>query len=110
VKYLLGRINLIDVLHQPLRLRWRLHGSEVVRYVGRDLTGRFLHDIGRPEFRQRAELEYHGAIEQRAPQCFTHQGILDERPFSYELLVLPLSDDDREINMLLAGFDFSRFR
>jgi hypothetical protein len=110
LKYLLGRINLIDVLHQPLRFRWRLHGSEVARRVGRDLTGRFLHDVERPDFRELTQREYGATVDHRTPQCFVHEGLLDDRVFDYEMLVLPLSDDGTEINMLLVGFNYGPLR
>jgi len=53
IKYMLARVNLLDVFYDPLRFRWRLHGTEVVRYVGRDLTGKFSDQDGNVEFRQR---------------------------------------------------------
>ena len=106
IKYILGRLNLLDVFHRPLRFRWRLHGSEVVRYVGRDMTGKFVHDDPLPEFRSRVYEEYAHAVTERGPVAFTHSALMDGRPYSYEILVLPLSSDGVAIDMLMAGFDF----
>ena len=52
LNYILGRLNLIDVLHDLLRFRYRLQGSMLVRHTGFEMTGKFLDEHPQPEFRE----------------------------------------------------------
>lgn len=38
-KYMLGNLNLLDVLREPLRFRFRVHASNAVARLGYDLAG-----------------------------------------------------------------------
>src|SRR5262252_1200717 len=41
----LGHVVLLDVLYEPLRFRFRLHGTELVRHAGYDMTGKMADDL-----------------------------------------------------------------
>src|SRR5262245_49523314 len=49
--YMLGDIVILDVLHEPLRFRYRLVGSTLVGWRNYDLTGKFVDQHGDPEYR-----------------------------------------------------------
>src|SRR5258706_10564796 len=52
--YVLGPVMLIDVLREPLRFRFRLHGTEITQRVHYDLTGKLLDEIPDAEYRRYA--------------------------------------------------------
>jgi len=104
--YALGDITLIDVAHDPLRFSFRLDGSRHVERFGFDLTGRSLDDFPYPEMRQAIYDSYRDVIEARAPRRYYRDLESAGRWFRYETLILPLSDDGTEINMLISAISF----
>jgi len=101
--YMLGNINLIDVLHDPLRFRIRLYGSNLAARMNFDMTGRDLDDHPCPEFRARVARDWQQTVESRQ---ISHKMIdewMDDRRVRYESLRLPLSTDGHVIDMLLVG-------
>jgi hypothetical protein len=108
-RYLMGRIVLLDVLREPLRFRIRLQGMEIVKYFGRDMTGKTFDEILRPELRafllQRAKELLEGGV----PYFARRELIKDERTLRFEAAVLPLADDGNSINMLMMAIIFPYF-
>jgi len=47
--YLLAHVLLVDVLFDPPDFRYRLIGTEITRFIGRDSTGRRLSEIAYPK-------------------------------------------------------------
>jgi hypothetical protein len=100
----LGRITLIDVLHEtPMDFRYRLCGSRTVDQYGLDLTGRRLSEacfIGTPATAQKAmtELVRIGRVRYRNDPVEDVRGFASMR----ERLYLPLAEDGTTINMLLC--------
>jgi hypothetical protein len=108
MKYILGCLNLIDTLHRPLRFRYRVFGSEIARRLGLEMTGRLVDDYPLPEHRALVQRRYAETITARQPTVAYHdRRSLDEQLHHYESLVLPLSTDGTEIDMLMAGFAFA---
>jgi hypothetical protein len=101
--YVLGNVILVDVQHEPLRFRFRLHGSKLRQEVGYELTGRMLDELPMTEYRQLAEASLTQAVMTAAPFHAERDQFMDSRRRSYETLILPLSDDGVRINMLLVG-------
>lgn len=105
---LLPILNLLDVLHDPLRFRHRLVGTDVVQALGRDSTGRFVGE---------------GLYGPAAQEVFdTLARLVEEvRPFRrharlswngqewliLEALELPLVGNDGRVDMILRGNCFS---
>jgi hypothetical protein len=106
IAYLLGWINLLEVQQNPIRFKFRLHGSEIVRLLGYDLTGKFVDENPRPQHRERVIELSLKPLAQRGPTSTFENVVLDDRFFRCETLQLPLSDDGRAINMLIAAYDF----
>ena len=101
--YILGWVALLDVSYNPLRFRYRLHGSELVEYHGVDMTGKFLDEHPREELRQRFQRGYASAIEQRGPTHASYDRVVDDRLRGFESLRLPLSSDGTTIDVLMIA-------
>lgn len=102
-RYILGHVLLIDVLDDPLRFRFRLHGSELAARAGYDMTGKMADDL--PNAANRALLieRCRLLVETRQPMAAADERILGRRRFGYEVIWLPLARDGRHIDMLMAG-------
>lgn len=103
LRYAMGNILLIDVLYDPLRFRCRLHGTNLSERVGYDMTGKMVDALPGDENRKTILDRLPWLIERAAPFAVSHTGKLDDRVVRYQVLWLPLSDDDNTINMFLAG-------
>jgi hypothetical protein len=99
----LGDVLLIDVLHEPLRFRFRLHGTNLVRRAGYDMTGKMVEELPGLENRAVLVARCHALIETRRPIVATHNRVVDGRRRRYEVVWMPLSSDATTIDMLMAG-------
>jgi hypothetical protein len=102
-KYMLGSILLIDVLPDPLRFRIRLHGSELVRRGGYDLTGKVLDVLPPTDYRKHVIEQCRSLVHSREPAVVHQDRVLDGRDRVYEALWLPLSEDGTNVTMLICG-------
>ncbi len=102
-KYILGNLVLIDVVHDPLRFRFRLVGASVALRAGFDLTGRTLEEFPDAGFREFLRGLYTTVV--RTGQPLYNETVISHgyRPHRAEALVVPLSNDGVVINMLLVG-------
>jgi hypothetical protein len=105
--YILGRLNLVDALYDPVRFRYRVFGGDIAKRFGFEMTGRIVDDYFAPEYRAMVQRRYTDAVAARRPIAarFSRRSI-DQRQYYYESLVLPLSRDGSTIDMLMAGFAF----
>ena len=104
LKYILGDLTLIDVLRDPPRYVFRLHATKNVDRLGADLTGKELAWMPGVELRDTVRANYERVIATRAPVVQRRDGLLSEgRPWTYEILVLPLAADGETIDMLMAA-------
>jgi hypothetical protein len=55
IKSLLPHLMIVDLSPEPMRIRYRLVGTEVVRFTGIDITGHYLDELELDEFSE-AEL------------------------------------------------------
>jgi PAS domain len=106
IPQILPYVFLVDVEHGPLRFRFRLVGTQICTWSGRDVTGMYVDDPaygprGPEVIRQYAEVVARGMafyIEQPAPR--------PERDYIfYDRIVLPLARDGRTVDMLLCAAD-----
>ncbi|MHA1537085.1 MAG: PAS domain-containing protein [Alphaproteobacteria bacterium] len=102
---LVENLILIDVERDPLRFRFRLVGTVVVELVGADMTGMYLDEA--------VETEEQIALIQTDCEAIVNLGqamVSQVRfPFGnargnidYECLLMPLSDDAKNVNMILG--------
>ncbi len=107
LKYIIGKIALLDVAYDPLRFRFRLHGTSISRRVGYEMTGKAVDEIPSAALRTKMRDHFARVVERRAPVVETREretsdnGIVD-----CEVLVLPLSGDGDIIDMLMVGLVF----
>ena len=105
----LPNLMLVDVLHQPRRLRYRLIGTRIVAASAEDRTGDFFDEVdfikGNPDVLD----HYNTVIDTAAPgltlEPFTNHS--NNMTYQAKLLLLPLSNDGRIVDMLLAYFYFT---
>ena len=103
--HLLGRINLIEVLHtQPrMRFRYRLWGTKIADLIGRDYTGRFIEDLMLPTDYRRISGALTETVESHRPHFWQVPIPFIGRDFgSYRRLLLPLASDGETVDLLMA--------
>jgi len=105
LKYILGDLTLVDVLHDPLRFRFRLHASNLADRGGIDMTGRLLDEMPDARRRNNALRHYMKVLDTRRPSViFLRNEYTDQRSWHCEVMVLPLAADGTTIDMLMAAF------
>jgi hypothetical protein len=101
--YILGELIVLDVHYEPLRFKYRLHGTKLVTRAGLDMTGKWVHDWPAPEYRARLICAYTRTIEAGEPQRGERAIFDDGRWREYEFLILPLAPDRHLIDKLLVA-------
>jgi hypothetical protein len=105
---LLPYVTLIDVERAPLRFRYRLVGTEIVRNVG-EFTGSYLDALTSLPHRDVMAAEFARVVESAAPALSLWEYTRDDgRHVRYERLVLPLMGDGATVDMLLSGMVFDK--
>lgn len=102
IGHLLPQIALVDIEMEPFRVRYRVVGTKLVEYVGRDFTGLYLDEV---RFIRPDELLalYHRAATERTPtfRSATWRGP-DGIVWGLENAILPLSEDGISVTQCLA--------
>jgi hypothetical protein len=80
--FALNRISMVDVLYNPLRFKYRVWGSEHVRYCGVDMTGKYVDEYPVPEHRDILDKSYRDVVERRSPAVRYRKLTLDGTPRS----------------------------
>lgn len=102
LKALLPHIFLVDVEYAPIRLRYRLVGSELVNVLGRDIKGKYLDEMPLL-FRTFAAGAYEEVLVTRRPCYKEVSGLATYLRVAYKRLLLPLSTDGETINIVLGA-------
>ena len=100
---LLPNIWMVDVVRDPLRFRFRLIGTEIVKFAGRDLTGSWLHEVVEGYEGSEAFRFHQRAVETGRPG-YRRGGLLfdpSNTGLTAERLYLPLAQDGRTVDILL---------
>ena len=92
----------------PHRFRYRLVGTGIVERNGRDPTGRYLDDFENRPFHETIMADYARCATEKRPVAATRR-FMDAtgRHWPYQRLVLPLSENGQDVNMLLGGNAFA---
>lgn len=100
----LPHITLVRVEMPSRRYKLTLVGSENVKAVGADMTGKYLDEI--PLLKKYAKERYDWVVKNKRP--YIYQGNLkwSEKDYlDYSILALPLSNDNDDVNgIMFAGF------
>lgn len=101
---LLPNIWMIDVRRQPLRFRFRLVGTEIVRFTGHDATGQWLDQVYPGYEHSEAFAAHRGCVLHGRPGYRKSVASLTPRRRSVEAerLYLPLAEDGMTVDILLS--------
>ena len=100
--YAMGWVTLLDVEHDPLRFRCRVHGTQLLAKNQYDLTGKYLEEHPLPEFAAHCRRVWSETVARRAPTHGFYDQTVDGRKRTFEALRLPLASDGETIDMLLV--------
>jgi hypothetical protein len=102
--YILGNLILVEVVgRDPMRFRIRLHGTNLARRAGYELTGKMLDKLPITEFRTLAQQSFTTTVTTGEPFHTSRDRVLDGKRQRYEAVMLPLFDEAGQVNMLLIG-------
>lgn len=102
-RWIVGNVLLIEVAHDPLRFRFRIHGDNLARRSGFDMTGKGMDEYPDPEYAKVALRSFSTVAETGRPLARIDERTIQGRTYGYEALHLPLSADGRRVDMLLVG-------
>ncbi|GAB4376766.1 MAG: hypothetical protein Kow00114_40630 [Kiloniellaceae bacterium] len=106
---LLPNIWMIDVLRDPqrdggLRFRFRLIGTEIVKFTGRDATGLPLDTVYQ-DYENTDAFRAHRAVVERGKPVYRRSGVISNPGRDYveaERLYLPLAADGKTVDIILV--------
>ena len=107
LKPVLGNILLIDVVpsdqhSEGRRFRYRLFGTEFVFYHGTDLTGHWLDEIPNTGFRDSLIAMYNKVVTEGGTRMVSYDYMLESRRHRFQAVILPLSSDGNQIDIILS--------
>jgi hypothetical protein len=105
--FMLPRIALTEVHEadppEARRYRLRVVGSWWATLAGFELTGMWLDDLPLANMRKLTVDTYDSVLAARRPLCAVRDAWVDDKKLGYEILLLPLSEDDTRISMIVTG-------
>jgi hypothetical protein len=109
IPQLLPSIILLDVLHEPRDFRYRLVGTRWVWHFDRDDTGRLMSDLPHQRAPSRVWDACCAVVAQRRPHLPADIPYVGKQPgySAIEPLIMPLSRDGFNVNMLFVTVDFT---
>jgi hypothetical protein len=103
VPALLPYLYLLDVERNPIRFRFRLIGTKIVEWAGRDATGQHLDSMDYGEHGPALAAEYRTVVESGLPRHDRRHARWPKREHRYyHRMILPLASDGRVVDMLLG--------
>jgi len=101
---LLPWLFLVDVLRAPLRFKFRLVGTELTRWAGREYTGIVIGDRDCEESWQQAFDDFRSVVDVRVPRYDQRQAPWMSLEFPrFERILAPLSSDESTVDMLFGA-------
>ena len=100
--YILGYVTLVDVEAAPRRYRFRLDGSRLVALSGVDYTGKYLDELGMPDYIDFIAATYDRVVDGGRPYAYRKEGAFDEMIFDEETLILPLGEGGAIRHLIVA--------
>jgi hypothetical protein len=98
----LGNLLLIEVIDGGRDFRYRVYGSTLAQYYGRDLTGKTIAEA-RAETREIVRSEYLSVVREGRPLLVKRDRPVLHRQARVAKLILPLTCDGSSVGMLLVG-------
>jgi hypothetical protein len=108
IKAVLPYVLISEVHRDPLRVRYRLIGTEIAHYSGEDFTGKWLHETGwGGDYTRSVERKYVRMFETRTPvfgiDYFVQRTDGQRKP--YEWAIFPLAEDGETVDFCLLVED-----
>lgn len=108
----LGWILLVDVLNDGEDFRFRTVGTRVTEYFLTDATGKTVSEAFAPygEAAPKAVLATHRKVAREGIVLRAHgsAAVFGRAFLDFDAIYLPLSEDGRNVNMILSGFTFDQ--
>jgi hypothetical protein len=101
-RYILGYVTLVDVERTPRRYRFRLDGSILAMLSGMDYTGKYLDELGMPDYCAFIAASYDRVVDAKRPYAYRKEGAFDKKSFDEETLILPLGRDGKVFSLMVA--------
>ncbi|MDY0874184.1 PAS domain-containing protein [Dongia rigui] len=101
-KFILGYVTLVDIETAPRRYFFRLDGSILASLSGMDYTGKYLDQLGLPEYCDFVAATYDRVIDGRRPYAYRKRGAFDKASFSEETIILPLGKGEQVQRLMVA--------
>lgn len=99
---LLPHLTLVDVEPETGRYKFRLIGTETVKSMGFDITGKYLDEL--PKVERYLKERYDWLVKEKRPYFIFDKLKWSQKSFiEYYVLGLPLSANGKDVNMLLFG-------
>ena len=100
---LMPNLLIVDIEHNPFRVRYRLVGTRIVQVTGFEFTGKYLDEMILDDDEGPFLESYQVASESKTPVLSRIKWHLDATTTSeYDACFLPLSDDGETVNMVLS--------
>lgn len=108
----LPHVFLIESVPPPHYYRYRIHGSALAEFHGRDFTGLAIHETISKEDADQVIRVFDGIAAARAPLFATGPVFWTRQDEfkGFEACILPLSADGATVNMLLGAIRFGVFK
>lgn len=107
--FMLDRVALTEVHDgETRRYRLRVVGSWWTNMLGFEPTGMWMDAWPNPGQLELTITSYEALISLRRPVAGTRDAWVDQRKLSYEILLLPLSEDGSRISMIMTGIGPTR--
>jgi hypothetical protein len=100
--YALGSVSLIDVHFDPLVFHYRIAASTIVKQFNFEATGKTTADLPGSWIKEKLEVIYKRVMQDATPQGEVGNLTYAGAAWRHEGMVLPMSSDGRNLNMLLA--------
>jgi hypothetical protein len=107
LKPLLPYMMVVDVIGEPMRVRYRLVGTKVAVATGLDFTGRFLDELI-PDGEEKPWEDYYRIARDKRVAVLGDAAIpvFGGQPFLYEFGIFPLSADGRTVTQCVSLEDY----
>lgn len=100
-------VHLIDVIEEPLRFRHRWIGSEVVHWMRRDASGRFIDAALYGDAADEIHASLAIVTREIRPYCRRAKMVWrDERGITVESIEMPMIDETGAVTAILRGASF----
>jgi hypothetical protein len=99
----LGKVNLLDVLRDPLRFVFRVRGTIIASLHNSKMTGRDVRDMQPPLYRDMLLRHYVEAVNDGAPTLYHIKQMRDDIWNEYHRIILPLGTADGTVERLLTA-------